>query len=688
MKKIITVMFLIVLATQILKSQVPEKFNYQGVLRGEANELITNTDIGLQVSLYEGSSSETAVYVETHSTQTNNYGQFNVQVGTGTTTDDFSAIDWSSGQVYLKVSVDEDGESNYTDLPTVQLLTVPYALYSNSAANLGDKNIYSAGTDTLFVVKDYDGNVVFAVYPDGVMVYVNETAKGKIGGFAVSGRNPAKETEENYMVVTADSTRVYVNQPLKKGKIGGFAVSGRNPAKAIEEDYLVVTADSTRIYVNQETGKGKIGGFAVSGRNPAKATVNNFLDITPDNYFIGHESGKNTETYIGNDIGKYNVFLGYQAGMENLTGLKNVFIGYKAAQANTHGQTNVYIGSESGYNNTDGYDNVFLGSSSGYNNTEGFNNVFLGSRSGFSNLDGDDNVFVGFESGYNNTTGLMNTFIGKGAGRANISGSDNIFIGEQSGFSNIDGSENIFIGKRAGQFIESAVKNTFIGSYSGQQVSIGTDNTFLGHKTGLAVKEGSQNTYIGALAVNRDSSGVNNVALGFNAGGWSYGSNNVYIGVAAGMNYEGDSSIFIGHNAGFNATGSHKLYIQNENSPTPLIYGEFDNDKVAINGSLDVTDSLTVNGPLAVNGSINYGVTTGTDTYVATIPGIKQYTEGMALYIKFGTANTSAVTIDINGLGAKEVRTAGLSPLSGGELNGGSIYMLIFDGTNFQLITM
>ena len=76
--------------------------------------------------------------------------------------------------------------------------------------------------------------------------------------------------------------------------MGGFAVSGRSPSKIVEEEYLVVTADSTRIYVNQSTTKGKVGGFAVSGRSPSKSTVSNFLDITPENYFIGHESGQKT----------------------------------------------------------------------------------------------------------------------------------------------------------------------------------------------------------------------------------------------------------------------------------------------------------------------------------------------------------------------------------------------------------
>ena len=47
--------------------------------------------------------------------------------------------------------------------------------------------------------------------------------------------------------------------------------------------------------------------------------------------------------------------------------------------------------------------------------------------------------------------------------------------------------------------------------------------------------------------------------------------------------------MFIGYNAGYDETGSNKLYIENSDSSNPLIYGEFDNDFVKINGGFQVT---------------------------------------------------------------------------------------------------
>ena len=51
--------------------------------------------------------------------------------------------------------------------------------------------------------------------------------------------------------------------------------------------------------------------------------------------------------------------------------------------------------------------------------------------------------------------------------------------------------------------------------------------------------------------------------------------------------------MFIGYRAGFYETGSNKLYIANDDTTTPLIYGEFDNEILNVNGKLK-PNSITV----------------------------------------------------------------------------------------------
>ena len=57
----------------------------------------------------------------------------------------------------------------------------------------------------------------------------------------------------------------------------------------------------------------------------------------------------------------------------------------------------------------------------------------------------------------------------------------------------------------------------------------------------------------------------------------------------AGLLSTGSSNVFLGFGAGIYETGSNKLYIANSNSGLPLVYGEFDNKLLYINGNFRAT---------------------------------------------------------------------------------------------------
>lgn len=78
--------------------------------------------------------------------------------------------------------------------------------------------------------------------------------------------------------------------------------------------------------------------------------------------------------------------------------------------------------------------------------------------------------------------------------------------------------------------------------------------------------------------------------------------------------------------------------------------------------------------------------TSGTDTYAATLSPIpKAYNTGQVYCISFGAANTvAAPTLDLNGLGAKTIKTRSSGVLSPGQLNG--IHLLLYNGTDFLVL--
>jgi hypothetical protein len=575
MKKTVHIIILFVLTGISVFSQVPEKFNYQAVIRNSTGELVTSQNVGIKVSILDITPSGDVLYSETHSSSTNDYGQLAIEIGEGIgILGDFSTIEWGINDKYLKIEVDVSGGTNYTPIGTSQILSVPYALYANAAATaelLGSDGVYSTNSDTLFVVKDHSGNVVFAVFPDGAQVIVNEAAKGKVGGFAVSGRSPSKAVDFNILKITQDSTRIYVNDTVNaKGKVGGFAVSGRSPSKNLNTDLLFITADSTRVYVNENTGtKGKVGGFAVSGRSPSKGITKNIFVTTTDSTRIFTQNSEGGFGVRDNSTGSSQSYL-------QLTPL-NYFIGHESGVNISYGAYNSFMGYKSGRNTSTGGNNVFLGYQTGYSNTEGFNNVFIGYNSGFSNIDGYRNVFIGYDAGRENTSGYLNTFIGNVAGINSTEGAANTIIGNYAGYSNMTGNENVFVGQSAG-----------LGNVSG------SNNIYIGRATAYHNKVGMYNTYVGYFSGNSDTTSTMNVFIG------------PYSGYSV---TDGTSNVFIGPNSGFSETSvSNKLIISNSSTKN-LIEGDFSNDKVTIKDILKLTPrSVAPSDP--AEGEIYYNVNT------------------------------------------------------------------------------
>jgi len=105
--------------------QVPQKMSYQAVVRNSSDALVTNTQVGMQISILQGSETGTLVYTEIQTPTTNANGLVSIKFGGGA---GFDAIDWSSGPYFIVVKIDPEGGENYTITGASQLLSVPYAL--------------------------------------------------------------------------------------------------------------------------------------------------------------------------------------------------------------------------------------------------------------------------------------------------------------------------------------------------------------------------------------------------------------------------------------------------------------------------------------------------------------------------------------------------------------------------------
>ncbi len=132
MKRLFSILIVVVLTVTVW-AQSPEKMSYQAVIRNSSDQLITNTQIGMQISILQSSANGTVVYTETQMPTTNTNGLVSIEIGGGA---GFDAIDWSAGVYYVKTETDPAGGTNYSITGTSQLLSVPYALHAKAAETI------------------------------------------------------------------------------------------------------------------------------------------------------------------------------------------------------------------------------------------------------------------------------------------------------------------------------------------------------------------------------------------------------------------------------------------------------------------------------------------------------------------------------------------------------------------------
>ncbi len=281
-------------------------FAYQAVIRNADGSLLRNASVAIKFSL---SSDGNACYVEEQKTTTDNFGSVSVVVGEGTAkTGSMAGVPWNSLNVMMKVEIDVKGDGRYVPFAEMQIQPVPYALYAASTSPITEI-VAAAGSDPnapLFSVKDKDGNLVFAVYRDGVQVIVDDSAstgKSMKSGFAVSKRHSATKDGESddLLVIDAEGTHIYVDADESKAMRSSFAVSNRHSATkdgetTVYEDVLTVNNAGTQVFVDDEAGKAMRSSFAVSGRHSATK------DGEEEKLFAVNNAG--TQVYIDNDGSK------------------------------------------------------------------------------------------------------------------------------------------------------------------------------------------------------------------------------------------------------------------------------------------------------------------------------------------------------------------------------------------------
>lgn len=334
--------------------------------------------------------------------------------------------------------------------------------------------------------------------------------------------------------------------------------------------------------------------------------TNQFDESPAGTFHIQHFHTEDTErTCVGVDTedgsGAYDTLVGYQAGKDSSIGF-NTLIGAECGKTITTGFANVGIGALT-FSEVDG--RITRNTAIGY-----YNQLHLLSRNNYSSAAG--NTSIGAFCASYLVTGLWNVAIGYYTLEENQYGIGNFAIGARS-FQYLNSTERVitaFADAGGGQL---TITTTTTDLTNGDEIRVTATVNYDGKYT-IANVTGTTLEITKAFVsdeavgyVTWETEGCYNVGVGMLSGYSSVTAGlNTYIGAYSGyLNVSGKGNIFIGHRAGYSETGSNKLYIESSDSVTPLIYGEFDNDFVKINGQLEVFSTSTPQLKLSYGGSTN-----------------------------------------------------------------------------------
>ena len=569
MKRNILILLIVLCGTMAVMAQPPQAFKYQAVVRDNSGEILQNHAVGVRISIHDATAGGTIAYQETFSETTNNFGLVNLEIGTGTPTiGTFTGIDWSSNSKFIETEIDPEGGIAYVSMGTSELLSVPFALYSDRSKD---------------VVWEKSGNEIF--YNDGKVGIGTSAPAGSLDvrgsgtdeGVVINLGNSdlshkltlfgGKETDPNPFLMWKDgdpfrfvTDAAGFSEKMRITSDGNVGIGTTTPGAILEvAGHIWQTGTGMSVFLGE--GAGTLDDLSDNenifiGSNAGSANTSGWRNTAIGASSIRYTTTGNRNTAIGayslctNTTGNFNSAIGYKSLFSNTAGNSNTGTGYLSLNSNTLGSGNTAHGYLALYSNTIGISNVAIGNSALFHNTNRSNlvavgdsalfnngigvvytyeanqNTAIGSKALFSNTRGVHQTASGFESLYYNTTGEYNTAHGSNSLYYNTAGDYNTATGFQSLYSNTTGEYNAAHGGSALISNTTGDYNTACGFWSLPYFTIGDFNTAVGYFA--SVSGGISTSNSTGIGYNAQPQYTNRIMLGNTAITWIGGHSSWY----------------------------------------------------------------------------------------------------------------------------------------------------------------
>lgn len=618
---------------------------------------------------------------------TNSGGEMFLQNGIGGVSQYYTNIQCSDTLAALNTTSDYSSHSSYVDVfpnkielsvaqtstntmkiyPTYSIWNKPLwfgveADSSRIVPNLGTGMTLTKGSGNNLSTLAFTNGL--ATFNKNVNINNNLTV---FGNYNVLGDSSTDSTFIYAFLQDDSKSNLFIGRNTPKTYTGtnGFNLFIGKPSSS-----LALTTGYYNTILGNIAGDGLTTGFSnvVIGYNSLGAST-----ATSSSVFIGQSCGSSVSSVTNS------VTIGALAG-QRIAGADMVNIGFHAGlgeSALTNSARSIFIGSGAGENTYAAPDDIGIGYAALPNDSA--------TGTGF-------NIAIGQYTMQNKRRGNYNTVIGSKAVQTLNKNTNNIVA---LGYNVLNawnkdtlapalcavGTNALSVNTNAvftAAFGASAMANSTSGGYCNAfgyatlSDYTGAYSNAFGHEAGFSWLTGNYNTLIGMYAGRMQQTGAHNNYLGYNVAGdvtTSGGSNNEYIGSETSRFNKGSNNVFVGHQAGrgtilhtadgcikigyqagYNDTLDNQLFIDNSNTATPLIYGDFSSNQFTINGTtVNAVDTLTRADATPDVSSRNiwkYSTTANTET--VTITDLDN-PKPNAIYTIIGQSDVGTVTINDGG---------------------------------------
>jgi hypothetical protein len=180
----------------------------------------------MQFVIHDSSVGGPAIFIQRDTVIPNLIGLINVVLGGGTVTaGNFDSINWSFGTKFLEVDMDVTGGTNYIIMGTSQMLSVPYALYAQTAGSSQADTIWAKNGNNIYNTNN--GNV-------GILTDTPQAAL-TVNGYTMLGIDapPLKMQEFTGNMPTSAGDSTSFNTWIPDAKIRGASVLVQDPVNGL-----------------------------------------------------------------------------------------------------------------------------------------------------------------------------------------------------------------------------------------------------------------------------------------------------------------------------------------------------------------------------------------------------------------------------------------------------------------------